>query len=369
MARSGCIYGPTGAFKSTQIKCLAHYIARKYRKATYLLSLDGGGWEACDPEVKAGMINAYRCEVVNLPLQLVRKISQGFWPENPKETDPAKINLVPMDYENYGALAVEGWTSIGSTVMRYLADNGISVGGEKRDKDNMQFIRKIQIDHAWVDEVFGSSTRGDYNFILRFLHGFVTNCGSLPLEYILHTALEAKTEDDDRTTIYGPAIEGKKGTAQCGAWVGDLIHAQDFPRPVIKQVPDPQDSKKTIEQSTIEMVVRFYFKKHLDPNTAVPFPAKPRITPEKLSELDKIFPGGYFEPFPDGNLPFPALNYKNGFDVYLDTLDRLSAGQADALKDWRAQMDAKLGRGAPAPAKATTTTTPTTGKEKAPVDR
>lgn len=344
MARSGCIYGPTGSFKTAQIKCLAHYIAKKTGKATYLLSLDGGGWDPCEPEVRAGMINAFRCEVTVLPLQLVRKISQGYWPENPQETDPAKINLIPMDFENYGGLGVEGWTSIGATVMRYLADNGISVGGERRDKDNMQFVRNVQILGQWQQEVFGSSTRGDYNFILRFLHGFVNNCNSLPLEYVLHTALESKTEDDDRTTIYGPAIEGKKGTAQCGAWVGDLIHAQDYPRPKTVTVPDPADPKKLIEQATIEMVVRFCFKKAPDPVTGIPYPAKPRVTPEKLAELDKIFPGGYFEPVPDGQI------YRNGFDTYLETLDRLSAGQADTLKDWRKQMDAKLGRGAKEPA-------------------
>jgi len=338
MARSGCIYGPTGSFKTSQIKCLAHYIAKKTGKATYLLSLDGGGWESCDPEVKAGMINAYRCEVTVLPLQLIRKISQGYWPENPTETDPAKINLVPMDFEQYGGLGIEGWTSIGSTVMRYLADNGISVGGERRDKDNMQFIRRVQIQNEWIDEVFGSSTRGDYNFILRFLSGFVTNCNSLPLEYVLHTALEAKTEDDDRTTIYGPAIEGKKGTAQCGAWVGDLIHAQDYARPKTIVVPDPADPKKKIEQAAIEVIVRFYFRKHLDPITGVPFPAKPRITPEKIAALDELFPGSYFEPVPEGQI------YRNGFDAYLEALDRLSAGQADVLKDWRKAMDKKLGR-------------------------
>ena len=337
MARSGCLYGPTGTFKTTQVKRLARYVAKKTGKSTLLLSLDGGGWDSCKPEVSAGMILPYRCETANLPLVLLRKISQGYWPENPEETDPARINLIPIDYSLVGGMAIEGWTSIGATVMRYLPDQGINVGGENRKKAdaNMAFSQAVQVMGSWQQENFGSNTRGDYNFVLRFLSGFVTNVASLPLEYVLHTALEAKTEDDERSTIYGPAIEGKKGTAQCGAWVGDLIHAQDFPVTRTQEVPDPNDATKTTSQVTVEMMVRFYFRKHLDPVTGLPFPAKPRVTPEKLAELEKRFPGGYFQPTADG---------ADGFDVYLETLDALAESQTDSLKDWRLAADKKLGR-------------------------
>ena len=51
MARSGCIYSPTGGRKTSQVKDFAHYIARLTGKATLLLSTDGGGWDPCKPEV------------------------------------------------------------------------------------------------------------------------------------------------------------------------------------------------------------------------------------------------------------------------------------------------------------------------------
>lgn len=339
MARSGCIYGPTGSFKTAQVKWLAHYIARVTGKATLLLSLDGGGWDACQPEVDAGMIIPYRCETANMPLPLLRKISQGYWPEDTKETDPSKINLVPINYDLVGGAAVEGWTSIGATVMRYLSDNGINVGGEDRKKanSNMSFAQQVQVMGAWTPVDFGSNTRGDYNFILRFLSGFVNNMASLPLHYVLHTALEAKTEDEDRMTTYGPAIEGKKGTAQCGAWVGDLIHAQDYPVVRKHMVPDPKDPNNKIEQETVELTVRYYYRKHFDPATSIPFPAKPRVTPEAIADLEKRFPGGYFE---------PQISGKGSLGEYLSVVDELSAkaGETDTLKDWRQKMDAKLGR-------------------------
>jgi hypothetical protein len=339
MARSGVIYGGTGTRKTTQIKRLAHYIAKKTGKVTLLLSTDGGGWAPCQPEIDAGMIRPYRCETATLPLVLLRKISQGYWPVNTEETNPEKIDLVPINYDEVGGMGVEGWSSISQVVMRYLPDKGISVGGEDRNKvnSNMAFSQAVQVMGQWEAMSFGSSTRGDYGFLLNYLYGLVMNFNSLPLEYVLHTALEGKTEDDDRSTINGPLIAGKKGTSQCGAWVGDMIHAQDYP--VVKKilVPDPQDATKKIEQDMIEMTVRDYFKKHLDPTTGIPFPAKARVTPEQIGALDKRFPGGYFEPTADG---------KDGFDEYLQTVDELSTGQTDSLKGWRDRLDQKLGRAA-----------------------
>lgn len=339
MARSGIIYGGTGSQKTTQVKRFAHYIARKTGKATLLLSLDGGGWAPCEPEVQAGMIEPYRCETSVLPLVILRKISQGYWPKDTRETDPAKINLSPIDWSKYGGFAFEGWTSAGIVISRYLADQGINVGGEDRSKPgaNMMFKLPGHVDGQLIEEKFGSTTRGDYKFIQNMLYGLVTNMGTFPCEYVLHTALESKTEDDDRSTIYGPAIEGKKGTSQCGAWVGDQIHAQDYPVPTTMKVPNIATGIAE-EQTVIETRVRFFFKKHPDPSTGIMFPAKPRVIPEKVKELDRRFPGGFFQPTPDG---------ENGFDAYLDFLDTLTVGQTDSLRGWREKMDRKLGRKGP----------------------
>ena len=340
MARSGCIYSPTGGRKTSQVKDFAHYIARLTGKATLLLSTDGGGWDPCKPEVAAGMILPYRCEVANIPLPILRKISQGYWPADPLETDPGRINLTPINYNEVGGIAVEGWSSISQVVMRYLPDQGISVGGEDRKKpsSNMAFAQGVKVDGQWLSENFGSNTRGDYGFVQNFLYGLVMNFNSLPVEYVLYTALESKTEDDDRSTTFGPAIAGKKGTRDCGAWVGDLIHGQDYPIVTKMLVPDPQDPTKQVEVDQIDMTVRFHFKKHLDPATGIPFPAKPRVTPEKTEKLAKRFPGGYFEPVVKDGQVF------DGFGTYLDEVDKLGSEQADQLKGWREKMDAKLSR-------------------------
>lgn len=337
MARSGCIYGSSGSFKTQQIAYFARYIAQKTGKRTLLLSLDGGGWAPCQPEIDAGMIEAYRCEASVLPLSILRKIAKGNWPEDINETDPASINLLPIDWSDVGGLAVEGWTSIGTCMSRYVADNGISVGGEDRGKagSNMLFTVPIHVGGQVQSEAFGSTTRGDYKFVQNQLNGLVMQFNSLPCEYVLYTALESKTEDDDRSTIYGPAIEGKKGTAQCPSWVGDLIHAQDFQFPRTIKVPNPSGSGDPIDQIVMDVVVRMFYRKHPDPSTGILFPAKPRITDAKVDALEQRFPGGYFEPKKDGT---------DSFGEYLLECDRLSAGQADSLKDWRQRTDKLLGR-------------------------
>jgi len=329
MARSGCIYGSTGSRKTTQVKWFAHYIAAATGKATALLSSDGGGWGPCQPEVDAGMIEPFFCDPSFVPLPTLRKISQGYWPEN--ASLPAnQINLRRMDWDRIGGIAVEGWTSISSVGMRYLPDRGINVGGEDRTKLG-GFEQTIQVEGRVVSEVLRSNTRGDFGFIQNFLYGLVMNFNSLPCRYVLYTALESKTEDDDRTTVFGPAIAGKKATAQCGSWVGDLVHAQDYTVESTVMVPNPAKPAERIESKVLDTTVRFFYKKHPDPTTGILFPAKPRVTPERVRELEKAFPGGYFESDDAG-----------GFDRYLTLVDKLSAGQADTLKGWRQRADEKL---------------------------
>lgn len=360
MARSLCIYGPTGSRKTTQVKWFSHYIAEQTGKATLLLSLSDGGWSPmCDPEVEAGMIVPYKGDVAFTPLLMLRKISQGYWPKFPKEMNaamaefaansnsppPPECSLTGINWNEIGGIAIEGWTSISSVIMRYLPDKGISVGGENRLGTNkmgvsMSFSQGIVVDDQLVSETFGSNTQGDYNFVKNTLSGLVTNLNSLPCHTVMYTALEARTTEDGEKTgkpIYGPDIAGKKASAECGAWVGDLIHAQDYPVPEKVMVKDPADPAKEIEQIKIKTAVRFFFHKHPDPDTGILFPAKPRCAPERIKELDSQFPGGFFE---------PEWGAEWGIDKYLAFMDYLAqdAAKHESLKGWREKMDKKLGR-------------------------
>lgn len=332
MARSGIIYGDSNTLKSTAGKHFSHYIYERTGKCTLLLSLDGGGWIPMQPEIDAGIISAYRCNI-EVPLPTLRKISQGYWPLNTAATRAAETDLRLVDWAKFGGMIVEGVTSISQAMMRHLADKGIKTGEDATSP----FAQSVLVDGKVVSEQFAGSSRAHYNFVQNQLYSLITNFNSLPCEYVLFTGLEARSEEDDRTLIYGPQIAGKKATALIPSWVGDCIHSQGISVRRTVQVPDVADPKKMVDSEIVETRVRMYFMKHPDPITNILYPAKPRVTPEAIPGLMKEYPGGYFEP-----------GLEEGFDQYLHTIDRLNQGQTDRLAKWRAEVDVRFGRTATA---------------------
>ena len=326
MARSGIIYGDSGTFKSTMCKQFSHYIYEKTQRGCLLLSMDGGGWGPMQPEIDAGIINAYRCGV-EVPLPTLRKISQGYWPEDTKATKAAETNLRAVDWSKYGGVIVEGVTSISQALMRHLADKGIKTGEEATNP----FFQSLMVEGQKVAEQFAGNSRAHYGFVQNQLYSMMTNFNSLPCEYVLFTGLESRAEEDDRTPVYGPQIAGKKATALVPSWVGDCIHAQGTLVKTPMQVPDPADPKKTVETEIISTAVRMYFVSHPDPVTGIRFPAKPRISPEAIPALMKEYPGGYFEP-----------RLAEGFDRYLHLVDKLNQGQKNAVDEWRRKVDERF---------------------------
>jgi hypothetical protein len=278
------------------------------------------------PEIDAGIINAYRCNT-EVPLPTLRKISQGYWPANPAETRAAQTDLRAVDWSKYGGVIVEGVTSISQALMRHLADRGIKTGEEATSA----FLQQVMVEGKATPEQFAGSSRGHYGFVQNQLYSMITNFNSLPCEYVLFTGLESRAEEDDRTPVYGPQIAGKKATALIPSWVGDCIHAQGTPVRKSVEVPDPADPKKTVQTEIVDTVVRMYFMKHPDPVTNILFPAKPRVTPEAIPALMAAYPGGYFEP-----------GLASGFDTYLALVDRLNQGQKNQVDEWRRKVDERF---------------------------
>lgn len=311
--------------KSTQCKFFSHYIYEATGKETLLLSMDGGGWAPMQPEIDAGLINAYRVNT-EVPLPVLRKISQGYWPKDPSESDIQKTDLRQIDWSRYGGMIVEGVTSISQSLMRHLADKAIKTGEEATN----QFAQRVVVDGQITTESFAGNSRGHYGFVQNTLYSLIMNFSALPCHYVLFTGLESRTEEDDRTTVYGPQVAGKKATNLIPSWVGDCLHSQGYSVEKSIEVPDPKDPKKKIASTVVETLVRTYFIKHPDPLTGIMFPAKPRVTPEKIPELMKVYPGGYFEP-----------TLTEGFDKYLKVVDSLTGAQAEAVAKWREEQDRK----------------------------
>lgn len=356
MAKSGVIYGSTSTFKTTAIAHFSRYIAETTGKATLLFSADGGGWTPCDEEIAVGMIRPYRADLDKIFLPTLVMISKGYWPKNVEETDPSKVNFIPIDWNEVGGIAVEGLTSIGNNILLQCAQKGLKTGEDATSKFSMPII----VEGQQLNVGFAGNSKGHYQFCHNQLQGMVNAFNSLPCKYVLFTGLDKRGEDDDRKSVYGVATPGKAITDVIPTWVGDYIHAQDYAVPRKVKVPPPgktvSDCKpdELIETEVIDVICRYYFKPHPDPSTGILFKAKPRIAHNSIRALEKEFPGGYFEPTPE-----------QGFDTYLKTLDKLLklglAREDPGLASWRQKMDAKLGRTTTA---ATAVATPTTQSTK-----
>ncbi len=332
MARSGVIYGSTGTFKTTAVAHFSRWIAETTGKATLLFTASAeGGWEPCAEEVRAGMVLPYKCDVNTIPLPIIRRVSQGYWPENPEEPDIAQVSFVPVDWSKVGGIAVEGITSLGTMLMRHCADKNLKTGEEGTSR----FTQPINVNGEIQYETFVQNSRGHYGFVQNQLYSLISNFTSLPAAYVLFTAHEKKYTEDGELQV-GINVPGKAITSLVPTWLGDCIHAQDYAQQATVRVADSKAEGGFREEPTVRVTCRYYYSKHPDPMTGAIFEAKPRVTHSKVAELERMFPGGFFVPTPE-----------HGFDEYLRAVDRLAqdAAQSDALKDWRKRLDDKLGRG------------------------
>jgi hypothetical protein len=341
VARSGVIYGSTGTFKTTAVAHFAHWIAETTGKATLLFSTDGGGWEPCQEEVLAGMIRPYKCDSNYIPLPIIRRVSQGYWPENPDEESIEQVNFIPVNWQEIGGIAVEGISSISRMLMRHAADKNLKMGQE----GTSSFSQPIRVMGQLVNETFSQNSKGHYGGVQNQVLSLINNFTALPVSYVLFTGHEKKIDEPGVGKQFGLDVPGKAIDSAIPPMIGDFIHAQDYKVVEKVKVADSGVESGFREEETIRIRCRYYFVKHPDPDTGIIFDAKPRVTHSKVMELEKHFPGGFFVPTPE-----------HGFDDYLRTVDKLAqdAAQSDSLRNWRERMDAKL---RPRPQAAATTTT------------
>jgi hypothetical protein len=334
MAELICEYGSSGAGKTAEILRLAKFVYKRTGKRLRLASCDGGGWKPLDGAIKAGLIEPWGVSAIENPRSVLRKLSQGFWPET--VTRNGTLGLVlrapsSKTWDDIGALAIEGLTSIANIIMRDALNRQLKVAG---DDPQAQFTEKVYVagldgKELSQDEKYSFASRGNYNDSQRAVYDIVTNYRSLPVAYVYTSALETRGEEEDtRKTIVGPAVIGKAVTSQVGSWVGDLLHADDY----FEDVPDPQhkltpDQLKLGAKQRMMQVVkrRVWFMRHPDPATGLVFPAKPRVAPEMMPRLLEAFPGGYYEPTSEW-----------GLDRYLEVVEGLQDKAASDLQGWMA---------------------------------
>ena len=342
MAEIVCCYGSSGSFKTAQILFLAKYAYKRWRKLTRLASCDGGGWKPLEPAIEAKLIEAWNVSAIENPRSVLRKLSQGYWPK--VVTAPGKpAHLVLQDdvqtvRDRIGVMAFEGLTSVANIIMRDALNKQLIVAGDQAgSKGPVQFDETVTLaslggTETQTKEKYSFATPGNYNDAQRAVYDFCTNTRSLPCPLVYWSALEARGEEEDtKKTIIGPAVVGKAMTSQVGAWVGDLIHLEDY----YEEQPDPlhkltdEDRKRGVRQRVKQITkVRAWFIRHPDSITGMLFPAKPRVAPNMIPKLLEVYPGGYFEPTTEA-----------GIDAYLEVVDKLQGEASTGLAGWMKSID------------------------------
>ncbi len=298
-ANTHLIYGESGTFKTTQVGFFAEYIWRKFHKRTRLVSADGGGWFPIQKYVDAGIIEPYGVSGLILklkanaegeikhesPLAVLRLLSKGYWPKVKDQKTAALEPTTAKEWEEIGAYAVEGYTSIGDLLMEELRLD------QRKVAEDAVSAFSITVDGQ--TEKFSANNRAHYNFVQNEVHGLVRAFSGLPVHNVLFTAHEGKGEDEaTREAIRGPAIVGKAATAKVPSWVGDCIHADSYT--IRTEVVDPVTKFKSVQLGT---KVRMWFVRHPDDLfNNISYPAKLRVDSSQVPEVMRRWSGGYFEP-------------------------------------------------------------------------
>ncbi len=272
----------------------------------------------------AGIIVPWRVGTLENPLPVIRKLAKGYWPEA-LQRDGKVVGLTlraprPDDWDEIGAYAIEGLSSIAALIMQDLRRHLRKLG-----QDPVGSFTEANETLGVGDDNFCAPSQAHYNFTQFEMHDFVTALGMLPVSRVFLSALEAESEEQDtRDPIRGPEVVGKKATPKAPAWVGDCIHYETF----VKKITATVDGKPSI---THETEVRAYFTRHADPRFEnISYPAKPRVPVEHLADLLKEFPGGFY---------WPGLKADGGLDRYLEVEERILASTAEESKAWRAEQD------------------------------
>lgn len=296
-AKSICLYGASGLRKTTNIGRFARYIKETTDQRTRLVTAEGGNLEPVSREIDDGILEvAYVSEHKDL-LAILRALSQGRWPE---EQAGGGVRFGPVNLDGVGAYAVEGITTISLLMLRHLANKGQKINEEVVG----QFTEGAELGLDPKEFKFSAPARSHYGFVQQAILDIIQDFNALRVSRVLFTSHEGKGQDDfSKQLVYGPAAVGKAATTTIPTFVGDLIHVD---------VEEQAGGK--------EPKVYAYFKPHSDPQTRVMWPAKPRVTPEAVTELEKRFPGGKIE-----------LTLTQGIDTYLRVQDELAGrGRASA---------------------------------------
>lgn len=325
------IYGESGSTKTSQAMFVAKYVYEKYGLLTEWISSDGGGWKPVEDQgmIDLGVVMALDITGRAHILADTRKLMKGWWPQIMRNERGQRVRRMaprtPEDAARIGLLVVEGATSLSEAFKLHISKTGSGMGSQ---------------DRPWVytedDETFGGISKSHYGAIQQTIYELImmgrslnqttdANAVRFPnLKMVVWTALVGKGEAKNSVTKYGPQVAGTAVTTSCPQWLGDCLHLHKF-------------SNVTVEEGTNIQSVQnnpvAFFLEHPDPETGIPYLAKPRVAPGSYPALLRVYPGGYVK-----------LETNAGIDQYLYTLDKLKDSAKKTTVAWKEKTDARLAK-------------------------
>jgi hypothetical protein len=300
--RTTLIYADSGVGKTTQLYFLAKdYLETNPGKTVRLISCSGGGWHPFEDSglIEQGLVDAIDLTKIAIDagqaLASIKALSIGQWPIRVNSGGNLAAGKMHLSLDKMCSPTSETKQKVGMYLfedLTQLARLLLSHLGGKEEGTGFKHAWKIEEDGYSV----GGLQEGHYGLVQNEIYklmcmGFCS-MASLSVEHFVATALVGKGEDKrSKTIVYGPKSAGDATTFEIPSWFNDCFY-----------LDVDSYSTKEGELTVAHEDRRGWWKKHLDPETLIPYPAKVRFMPEYMPLLDKKWPQGYIPLQPTAGL-------------------------------------------------------------------
>ena len=298
------MYGDSGSTKTTQLYQLAKKIlADNPGTHIRMVHADPGGYAPFEDSgmIERGDVRVFEFRDRQNAIADFARLSEGYWPvyldsknaayELPFEGSKTYLQsdeycrTPPEKMSKVAAYFVEGFTSIGDALLTHISTQ----------EDHVAF--KGSYKHTEDGYTMHGLSEGHYGFVQKAISDkYKQNFRALPVKWMVWTALESKSGvDSAKNLAYGPSCAGNKLTQKLPSWFTHTIHLapQQF-----------NDGKNRIVA---------WFMQHPDSTTGIMYPAKTRLIPELLEQLNRMYPFGNV-----------VMSHDKGIQEYFEAIEQLN---------------------------------------------
>jgi len=317
-AKSILIYGETQTGKTSLIGKIAREHHARTGKITRLILCDEGGPSAIQPEIDEGIVQVVDMLGDDQPQSNLMWLAKGHFLGSDGRIDQKRQQL-----ENVGIIALDSLSSAAAMIISYFIQSGTKISQEIVGMREEQGLK------------FGNASQSHYGATHNYILQLITTMASLPVDRVIHTALESKAQDQvDNSIILGPLIVGKALTGVIPNRMNRILHLEIAPT---------ADGK--------DRMYRIYFQPHIDSVLRKTWPANLRLPLDVQPKVKAhpVYGKGYLD-FSTGKELLDLFDFAAGLVTKKDV-----AGDGVPTTKPAAAPTAQPPAAAPAPTTATAT--------------